>query len=76
LAAVIVDAEKIEGSAAELHVAGLDAHELERIFAGEGFGIFAAESGVDEPDVADGVGAVGGLAIRIALGLQVRSWTC
>jgi len=68
LAAVIVDAQKIERSAADLHVAGLDAHEVERIFAGEGFGIFAVESGVDEPDVAKSVRAIGSLAIGISRG--------
>src|SRR5260370_20602763 len=68
LPTIIVDTEKIERSAAELQVAGLDAHELERIVAGECFGIFAAKGGMDEPNVAESMGAVGGLAIGVALG--------
>src|SRR5258708_7578846 len=38
------------------------------MIAGQGFGRFAAAGGMDEPDVADGVGAIGGLAISVALG--------
>ncbi len=70
LAAVVVDAQKIEWSAAEFHVAGFDAHEVERIIAREGFGIFAVKSRVDEPDVAERVGTVGSPSI----GFARRSW--
>ena len=59
---------KSSGGAAEFHVAGFDAHKIERIVARESLRIFAVESGVDEPDVAERVGAIGGLAIGIACG--------
>ena len=41
LAAIVVDAEKIEWGAAKFHVAGFDAHEVERIITGESLRIFA-----------------------------------
>ena len=63
MTAIVVDAHEVERSADELHVAGLNAHQFERIFAGEGFGVLAVEGGVEEPDVSDGVSATGGEAV-------------
>jgi hypothetical protein len=73
LAAVVVDAEKIERGAAEFHVAGFDAHEVERIVTRKSFRIFAVESWMNKPNVAERVGAIGvalggGLAVGHAEG--------
>jgi len=66
LAAIVVDAEKIERGFAKFHVAGFDAHHFERSFTEEGFGVFALERGMNEPDIAEGVGAVGSLFVGVA----------
>src|ERR1051325_9836664 len=74
LAAVVINAEEVERRAAQLDVARLHSHQLDRIGTNKGSGIFSLHRRLNEPHVPERMRAVGGLAVlfRIGGGLAVR----